>query len=510
MPSKVTLKVTKGKLQGQEFVIDERTTCIVGRAEDCSPRIPDDEDHKTISRHHCLLDINPPDIRVRDFGSLNGTFVNGKKIGQREKDQTPEEGAQRAESFPELDLRDGDEIKLGETIFRATIYVPAYCADCSIEIPEDRKAGAERAPGVYQCDACRQKAENARIKEPPKKKPKVCAKCGRDVSEEVGEHRQGEYVCVSCKQNPFEIMRRLLALAETGDYSVLGIRDYEIVKELGRGGMGAVYLARHEKTGEQVAVKIMLPEVAANERMKADFLRETKNTQALKHPHVVELRDSGCSDGTFFMTLEFCDGGSVDKLMEQRGGKLSIDEAATIVLQALDGLEYAHDAEIPYVKLADGRIGPGRGLVHRDLKPHNIFLSGSDSRRAAKVGDYGLAKAFDMAGLSGRTRTGAKAGTPYFMPRQQVINFKYVKPDVDVWAMAASLYCMLTGAFPRDFPKGQDRWCVVLQTDAVPIRKRDSSIPKRLAEVIDYALVDNLGIGFKTAAEFKQALEQVL
>src|SRR5712691_7113677 len=108
MPSKVTLKVTKGKLRGQEFVIDERTTCIVGRAEDCSPRVPNDADHETISRHHCLLDINPPDIRVRDFGSLNGTFVNGKKIGQREAHMTPEEGAQMA--FPEYDLHDGDEI----------------------------------------------------------------------------------------------------------------------------------------------------------------------------------------------------------------------------------------------------------------------------------------------------------------------------------------------------------------------------------------------------------------
>jgi len=79
MSSKVTLAITSGNLKGQEFTFDTRTTCIIGRAKDCYPNIPDDEKHRTISRYHRLLDINPPDIRVRDFGSKNGTFVNNQK-----------------------------------------------------------------------------------------------------------------------------------------------------------------------------------------------------------------------------------------------------------------------------------------------------------------------------------------------------------------------------------------------------------------------------------------------
>jgi serine/threonine protein kinase len=188
---------------------------------------------------------------------------------------------------------------------------------------------------------------------------------------------------------------------------------------------------------------------------------------------------------------------------------LSIDEAMPIILQTLDGLEYAHNAEIPYVKRADGSIGKGWGLVHRDFKPGNIFLTQVGDSRIAKVGDYGLAKAFDLAGLSGQTRSGTKAGTPRFMPRQQVINFKYAKPEVDVWAAAASLYNMLTGTYPRDF-SGKDPFVTVLQSDPVPIRQRDSSIPKPLAELIDLALVDHPEIHFKTAATFKRALESVL
>jgi serine/threonine protein kinase len=196
--------------------------------------------------------------------------------------------------------------------------------------------------------------------------------------------------------------------------------------------------------------------------------------------------------------------------MARRGGKLSIDEARPIILQALDGLHYAHHAEIPNVKLKDGGIGQGRGLVHRDLKPQNIFLSTASGSRVAKLGDYGLSKAFDMAGLSGHTCTGDIAGTPQFMSRQQVLRFKEVRPEADVWAMAATLYNMLTGCFPRDFPGGKDPWQLILETSVVPIRQRIPAIPSKLAKVVDHALVDEPEVGFKSAAEFKQALLQVM
>jgi eukaryotic-like serine/threonine-protein kinase len=139
------------------------------------------------------------------------------------------------------------------------------------------------------------------------------------------------------------------------------------------------------------------------------------------------------------------------------------------------------------------------------------MLSGAGAARIAKAGDYGLAKAFDEAGLSGLTATGARAGgTAKFMARQQVIDFKYAKPEVDVWAMAASLYNMLTGAVPRDFPPGLDPLLAVLEAPCVPIRQRKPSLPKALGDVIDRALVEEPEIPFKTAAEFKMALEQAL
>ncbi|MDF0551601.1 FHA domain-containing protein [Kamptonema sp. UHCC 0994] len=389
MPSQVTLTITEGNLKGQKFTFDTRTTCIIGRATDCHPQIPDDENHRTISRYHCLLDINPPDIRVRDFGSKNGTFVNGNKIGQREANQTPEEAAKL--SFPEFDLKTGDEIKLSHTIFQVKTEID----------PELEKTLKREIPLNQQ------------------KKPDL-----------------------------WQMIQGFLQQLEAGNQNLGTIKNYKILRELGRGGFSIVYLAQHKQTGEQVALKVML-----------------KNNNKI----------------------------------------LPINEAVPMILQVLDGLEYAHNAEIPNVKLADGSFGKGRGLVHRDLKPGNIFVTNINGKNIVKVADYGLGKAFDQAGLSGLTNTGHTAGTPYFMPRQQVLDFKYPQRSVDVWAAAASLYYMLTANAPRNF-SGQDPFLAVLQNDAVPVRDRNSAIPKPLADVIDLALVDNPEIYFKSAGEFKQVL----
>jgi eukaryotic-like serine/threonine-protein kinase len=307
----------------------------------------------------------------------------------------------------------------------------------------------------------------------------------------------------------YKILMDLVGRAKVGAPNLIAIRDYTLLKQLGQGGFGAVYLARHQPTGTDVALKVMLPKIAADRHARQMFLREVENTKALQHPNVVKMLDSGCCEDIFFFTLEYCEGGSIVDLMRRQGGALSIQTAMPIILQVLDGLEYAHHAEVPEVKQADGSFGRGRGLIHRDLKPGNIFLSHTNGSPTAKIGDYGLAKAFDLSGLSGLTRSGTLAGTPYYMPRQQVINFKYAKPEVDLWATAATLYTMLTGTYPREFDRG-DPYLVVLQTNAVPIRQRNASIPKRLAEVIDLALIDRPEICFKSAAAFKQELLAIL
>ncbi|MFM2061936.1 MAG: Serine/threonine-protein kinase pkn6 [Cyanobacteriota bacterium] len=443
MPPTVTLTITTGKLSGKQYIFDNRSTCIIGRNDDCNLQIADNIDMK-VSRYHCLFDINPPEIRIRDLGSLNRTYVNGKKIGQRKAGDTPEQAAKNL--LPEYNLGNRDQVQIGHIIFNVAV-------EAEVE-----------------------KQQTPNLPQPPENQ----------------------------KPNFLDIIKNILNLANTGNQNLKVISNYQIIKSLGQGGCGEVFLAQHQKTQKLVALKIMLPAVAATEQGVKMFLREIENSKCLQHLNVIQCLDYDFAGNTFFFAMEYCEGGDVWDLMEKLGGSLPINIAVDIILQVLDGLDYAHNVEVPYVRLADGRLGKGKGLVHRDLKPNNIFITKINGKMVVKIGDYGLAKAFDLAGLSGQTFTGTKMGTPVFMPRQQVLDFKHSLPEVDVWASAACLYNMLTGKFPRDFDG--DPWSSILNNHPIPIRQRDHSIPEKLADVIDLALTEKPQIYFPTAVEFKEAL----
>jgi len=483
--------ITEGAKQGEEFVFDEHDTFLLGRMPDCHVCLPSDG---CVSRHHFMLEVNPPDARLRDLGSLNGTYVNGKKCGGRERGESPEDGAKR--KYPEVDLRDKDEIKVGDTVMQVSVELPAECVECGTAIPEAAREQCAWVGGTYICASCRQK----RIAANKPKAPEVvrCQQCGKDVSAEVGPGQRGDYVCDACRQkvqaDPVALLKVLLEQARQQAQPAINIPDYDIERKLGEGGMGAVYLVRHKKTGQRVALKVMLSKVAVNEQSRKGFLREIETMRALQHKNIVEFLDHGSAGGAFYFLLEYCEGGSVDTLMERRGGRLTLDEAAPITLQALEGLVYAHE----------------RGFVHRDLKPQNILLTGTEKRRTAKIADMGLAKSFERAGYSGNTMTGSYGGSFPFMAREQVTNFRYVKPVSDVWSMGATFYNMITGQYPRDFRRGQDPMEVILHGEIVPVRKRDPSVPKLVAEVIDRSLTNNAKDRYQDAEELRRALERAL
>jgi hypothetical protein len=446
----VTLSVVAGQLNPTVFTAKERITCIIGRASDCVPHVPDDAAHRTVSRHHCLLDINPPDIRIRDFGSRNGTYLNETKIGQRQPGQSPEDAGQVR--FPEHDLSDGDEIRIGPTTIRVSIQVPA---PPSRQLPDS-----------------------------------MCASCGQEI--EGGTDDAGtNVICASCREDPEQVARCLLRLARAGNPQLGLLAMYDVARELGRGGMGAVYLIRHRSTREERALKLMLPRTAGTPEGRARFLREAGIASALRHPNIVESHGMHTAGGVYAFTSEYCSAGSLGQLLEASGGWLSPDDAVPIIIDVLNGLEHAHRQRV----------------VHRDLSPANILLAdGPGGARVAKVGDFGLAKLFDLAGLSGLTHTGEIVGKPSYMPRQQIINFRSAEPAVDVWAAVACLYRMLAGTCPRDFPPGHDPWHVVLQNPAVPIRRRNPLIPPSLADIIDAALREDPDIACQSAAELRDRL----
>jgi hypothetical protein len=453
MASTVRIEIVDGASRGKEFVFDQHDTFIIGRLPDCHVCITDDN---RVSRHHCILEVNPPDVRICDLGSRNGTHINAQKYGGRAQDETPQEGAHHA--YDEVDLHDGDEIRVGRTIMQVHIEMPP-----EVEV-------------VY------------------------CQRCGRDVSDEMSTGRQGKYICQQCrkqvKQDPAELLLAILQKARQAAVAShsLNIPDYDIERKLGEGGMGAVYLVRHKRDGQLFALKVMLSQIAVNERARQAFSREIENTGLLRHPHIVKFIDQGSTGSVFYFLLEYCNGGSVDGLMRKFGGVLPLTEATPIMLESLEGLAFAHK----------------EGFVHRDLKPANILLSDSNGKRVAKIADLGMLKSFGEAGLSGMTVTGQAGGTYPYMPREQLLDYKYVVPVSDVWAMGATFYHMLTGQFCRDFQRGRNPQQVVLQGKIIPIRRRDARIPKTVAAVIDKALSDSKAARYQDANELLHALEQAL
>jgi serine/threonine protein kinase len=416
MAGTVSLVVTAGPIRGQRFDFPHHDTFLFGRAPDCHARLaPTDA---SASRHHFLLEVNPPRARLRDLGSLNGTHVNGVRHGGRRADQGPGEAAAAG---AEVDLVDGDEIRVGATVLKVHVEAPS-------------------GPSPLEGLVAVAEAEEA-------------------------------------------------AAVEAAIPAAVG--PYAVERLLGAGGMGAVYLARRQGGGPPVALKVMLPKVAVDDAAQETFLREIEVTRALRHPNIVGLLDFGKHEGSFYFAAEYCPGGSVEALRRSHGGRLSLPRVLRIAVDALEGLAAAHE----------------EGFVHRDIKPDNVLLGEGG---VARLADFGLAKSFQQAGLSGLTATGAVGGTYPFMPREQLTSYRQVRPTSDVWSMAATLYHLLTGQYARDFGDAADALAVILRGGVVPLRQRDPGIPPDLAAVVDRALDDEPSRRFPSAREFGAALRGVL
>ncbi len=413
MPGRVCLAVVAGPIQGRQFAFEDHDTFLFGRAPDCHAQLA--EADTTASRHHFLLEVNPPEARLRDLGSMNGTYVNGTKYGGRGT-MTLEKA--RQQRWPEVDLRDGDGIRVGTTVFEVHV------------------EGTEPDSGPHH--------DSGAVTPAPMAPPATIA-------------------------------------------------GFEIGPLLGRGGMGSVYKAMRRADGAVVALKLMRPEVVVDTKSRETFAREIEVTASLRHPNVVTLYEHGLEGDTFYFALEYCPGGSMAHVLLKRENPLEVEAAVRVTLEALEGLAYAH----------------AEGFVHRDLKPENILLVDAQMK-TAKLADFGLAKSFELAGLSGMTATGMVAGTLYFMPREQITHFRLLRPASDVWSMGATLYHMLTLRYPRDFLPEADPLTVILSGGTLPLRQRDPWLPERLAQVVDRAVADDLSQRYATAAEFRDALRRAL
>ncbi len=496
MPAKVLLTALKGPLEGTKYRFDEPMLCMIGRAESCMLRLVD-EAGDGVSRHHCLLDIKPPKATVCDLGSRNGTYLTGERLPQS---QTRE-------------LVSGNIIQIGQNAFEITLVPARKCCICGEEMPDSVPGSSKRTSRLI-CSNCIQKGREPYAA--PSAKTvlfQICSVCGQRIasSQENGKvwlEDSSTFICSDCLSSQQDMSKtfRMPTQEIRSGQNVLQIQNYRVIKLIGRGGLGAVYLAENIHTLERVALKILLPEIAVQDQCREDFMREAENLRALKHPNIMELKDCGYTGGALYLALDYCPEGSLREYMAKTGKTLPLHTALALTCQILEGLEYAHNVRLEQMSLLDAQLYTVNGLVHRDIKPANIFLTRQPGGElAAKISDFGLAKAFDMAGISGCTRTGDFSGTLGFIPKQQYLNYKYVKPEVDVWATAATLYCMLTGRTPRNFsdPGNLNR---IFEKSPVPLWDYNPYIPKAVARVIDSALDDRQSIRFRSADQLKFAL----
>jgi serine/threonine protein kinase/tetratricopeptide (TPR) repeat protein len=259
---------------------------------------------------------------------------------------------------------------------------------------------------------------------------------------------------------------------------------YELEREIGRGGMAAVYLARDPRHDRPVALKVLRPELSAS--LGADrFLREIKVAAQLQHPNILALYDSGEADGLLYYVMPFVEGESLRAKLD-REKQLGLEEAIQLTREVADALGYAH----------------AHGVIHRDIKPENILLSGGH----ALVADFGIARALSAAGADKLTETGMAVGTPYYMSPEQAMGGHDVDGRSDIYSLGCVFYELLAGMPPFTGPTPMSILARHSLEQVPSLQVVRQSIPDAVEAATMRALEKVPADRFRTMAEFSEAL----
>jgi serine/threonine protein kinase/Tfp pilus assembly protein PilF len=249
-----------------------------------------------------------------------------------------------------------------------------------------------------------------------------CPQCGSENTSDSRFCRN----CASPLAEPGEyiLTETIRAPAKELDSGTVFAGRYQVIEELGRGGMGRVYRVLDKKLGEEVALKLIKPEVASDEKTIQRFRNELRTTRKIGHPNVTRMYDLGEDQGTHYITMEYVRGEDLKSFI-RRSGRLTVDKAITIAGQVCEGLAEAHR----------------QGIVHRDLKPQNVMI---DRDGNARIMDFGIARSLTGKGITGE---GTFIGTPEYMSPEQVEG-RDIDQRSDIYSLGIVLYEMLTGRRP--------------------------------------------------------------
>lgn len=283
------------------------------------------------------------------------------------------------------------------------------------------------------------------------------------------------------------------ALKPKGADSLIGhiLADkYHIIKRIGEGGMGRVYLGEHVKMARQCAIKVMSPALLNDAESAARFAREASNAARIIHPNVAAVFDYGEADGVIYLVMEYVDGEPLARILK-REAPLALERALDIAGQIADGLGAAHEL----------------GIIHRDLKPDNILITRNKAgREVAKVVDFGIAKAMQEDGEGeSLTRTGHVIGTPEFMSPEQLLGDP-IDARSDLYALGCILHLMLTAAPPLFAPTREQMIKRRLAEEAPTVEELDGALPESIAHIVARLLARAPGDRYASAAEVREAL----
>lgn len=264
--------------------------------------------------------------------------------------------------------------------------------------------------------------------------------------------------------------------------------DYTIEGEIGRGGMGVVYVARDVKLKRRVAIKVLPPELAYRSEIRTRFTREAQTAARLSHPHIVPIHAVGEANGLVYFVMGFVDGEALSARLKRRG-KLPIEEVRRIMKETSDALGLAHTM----------------GIIHRDIKPDNILLDGT--RRRVMVTDFGIAKALSDVGTGTLTGTGVAIGTPTYMSPEQAAGEREIDARSDLYSLGVVAYEMLLGQVPFRAPTVPGILMKQITEPPPDIMAGRPECPEELAATILRCLEKDPENRWATADALRRALE---
>ncbi len=246
---------------------------------------------------------------------------------------------------------------------------------------------------------------------------------------------------------------------------------YELVRQLGTGGMGVVWLAKHVELGTYVAIKALRPEVMADKEAVTRFDREARAAASLRGPHVARILDVGrADDATPFIVMEYLEGQDLGAEIATNG-PFPIADAIEYVIEACEAMIEAHE----------------RGIIHRDLKPENLFLAREGASRTIKILDFGISR-FSAPGEMRVTQTQSSFGTPLYMSPEQVRSTKNVDERTDIWSLGVIFYELVTGEPPFSGETPTAVAVAITIDKLVPLRTKREDVPEELDAVVSRAL----------------------